>query len=146
MAMNMAVIVKIVLAALLAVGSPAGWSADADATTSAEGAEVRYLPLQPAFVCNFGLATDGHLQYVKTDVSVRLSSRMAESATRNHLPALRNAMVLLLSRQDEASVSTSSGREAIRNQALIELNEILMQEEGVAYIDDLMFTNFVVQR
>jgi flagellar FliL protein len=109
-------------------------------------AEVRYLPLQPAFVCNFGLAHDGHMMYVKTDIAVRLSSRDAELAARNHLPALRNSLVLLLSRQDEASVSTSAGRESIRSQALAELNEILLQEEGVEYIDDLMFTNFVVQR
>ena len=109
-------------------------------------AEVRYLPLQPAFVCNFGLSQDGHLMYVKADISVRLSSRDAELAARNHLPALRNSLVLLLSRQDEASVSTSAGRESIRALALAELNEILMQEEGFEYIDDLMFTNFVVQR
>lgn len=111
-----------------------------------EDAEVRYLPLQPAFVCNFGLAHDGHLMYLKTDISVRLSSRDAEAAARTHLPALRNSLILLLSRQDEASVSTSAGRESIRSQALAELNEILLDEEGVAYIDDLMFTNFVVQR
>ena len=124
------------------------WSANGVASDELTGSdsEVRYLPLQPAFVCNFGLAHDGHLMYVKTDIAVRLSSREAETAARNHLPALRNALVLLLSRQDEATVSSSAGRETIREQALLELNEILLSEEGAEYIDDLMFTNFVVQR
>ena len=120
--------------------------AGAEEAPESDESEVRYLPLQPAFVCNFGLAHDGQMQYVKADISVRLSSRDAEAATRSHLPALRNSLVLLLSRQDEASVSTSSGRESIRMQALADLNAILLEEEGVEYIDDLMFTNFVVQR
>jgi len=67
-------------------------------------------------------------------------------ATRYHLPALRNALVLLLSRQDEATVSTGGGRELIRTEALAELRTILEIEEGEPCIDDLMFTNFIVQR
>ena len=70
----------------------------------------------------------------------------AVPAARYHLPALRNALVLLLSQQDEAAVSTGGGREILRAQALGELNVILEREEGQAMIDDLMFTNFVVQR
>ena len=139
----MAAIMRVLMGlALLACVAPVG----AEEAAVADESEVRYLPLQPAFVCNFGLAHDGHMQYVKADISVRLSSRDAEVAARTHLPALRNSLVLLLSRQDEASVSTSAGRESIRTQALADLNQILLDEEGVEYIDDLMFTNFVVQR
>lgn len=111
-----------------------------------EAAEVRYLPLQPVFVTNFGVSDDGRLSFVKADVSIRVSSQAAEMAARYHLPALRNAMVLLLSRQDEAAVSSGSGREAIRAEALAELRSILEAEEGNPYIDNVMFTNFIVQR
>ncbi len=108
--------------------------------------EVRYVPLQPAFIANYGVAERGNLKYVKVEISVRVASVEAEMAARYHLPALRNSLVLLLSRQDEATVSTGSGREAIREEALVELREILKVEEGQPFIDDLMFTNFVVQR
>ena len=118
----------------------------ASAAAEEEAAEVRYLPLQPAFVTNFGVSDDGSLSFVKADVSIRVSSQAAEMAARYHLPALRNAMVLLLSRQDEAAVSSGSGREAIRAEALAELRSILEAEEGNPYIDDVMFTNFIVQR
>lgn len=111
-----------------------------------EAAEVRYVPLQPAFVTNFGLSDDGNLSFVKADVSIRVSSQAAEMAARYHLPALRNALVLLLSRQDEAAVSSGSGREAIRAEALAELRSILETEEGNPYVEDVMFTNFIVQR
>ena len=53
---------------------------------------------------------------------------------------------MLLSRQDESTVSSASGRDAIKAEALAELNELLQSEEGMPLIEDLMFTNFVVQR
>lgn len=108
--------------------------------------EVRYVQLQPAFVTNYGFTENGRLKYVKTDISVRVSTQQAEMAARYHLPVLRNALILLLSQQDEAAVSTGGGREILRVQALAELNEILKREEGEVMINDLMFTNFVVQR
>lgn len=108
--------------------------------------ELRYVPLQPSIVVNYGGASDGPLQFVKADVSVRVIGAEAAAAARYHLPALRNALVLLLSSQDEASVSSSSGREAIRAEALAELRAILETAEGEPFIDDVLFTNFLVQR
>lgn len=119
-------------------------SAVAAAATAPE--DVVYVPLQPAFVTNFGEATAGRLSFVKADVSVRVGSNDAASATQYHLPALRNSLILLLARQDESTVSTGAGREAIRAEALAELRAILEAEEGEPYIEDVLFTNFIVQR
>ncbi len=103
--------------------------------------------MQPAFIANFGVIEQGHLKYVKAEISIRVSSQQAEMAARYHLPALRNSsLVLLLSRQDEVTVTTGSGREAIREEALMELRAVLKAEEGQPDIDDLMFTNFVVRQ
>ena len=137
-------IIRITIVFLLGCLPGASWSADGEA--GRDEREVRYVELQPAFVTNFGLADRGKLLYLKTNVSIRVSSHAAEMAARYHLPALRNALVLLLSRQDEATLSTSRGREVIRTEALAQLRSILEAEEGDPYIDDLMFTNFIVQR
>jgi flagellar FliL protein len=110
------------------------------------GGVVRYVELKPTFVTNYGVSDSGRLRYIKADVTVRVSNKEAEYAARYHLAALRNSLVLLLSRQDESTVSTSSGRETIKAEALQELREILAREEGQTHIEDLMFTNFVVQR
>ncbi|MEM6999855.1 MAG: flagellar basal body-associated FliL family protein [Pseudomonadota bacterium] len=107
---------------------------------------IRYVELKPTFVANFGVSDTGHLRYVKADVTVRVTSADAEYATRYHLPALRDSLVMLLSRQDESTVSSNAGRQTIKAEALKELREILNREEGNAFIEDLMFTNFVVQR
>ncbi len=118
----------------------------AEEAAAAPAAAVRYVELKPTFVTNFGVSDTGHMRYVKADVTVRVSNRDAEYATRYHLPALRDRLVLLLSRQDESTVSSSTGRETIKVEALQELREVLEREEGEGHIDDLMFTNFVVQR
>lgn len=137
---------RITAALLVVLGLALGSPVSAEEAPVAAERDVRYVQLQPAFVTNYGFTENGRLKYVKTDISVRVSTQQAEMAARYHLPALRNALVLLLSQQDEAAVSTGGGREILRAQALSDLNEILEREEGEAMIDDLMFTNFVVQR
>ncbi len=110
------------------------------------GGVVRYVELKPTFVTNYGISDNGKLRYIKADVTVRVSNKEAEYAARYHLPALRNSLVMLLSRQDESTVSSASGRETIKAEALSEVREVLLAEEGDPFIEDLMFTNFVVQR
>jgi flagellar FliL protein len=108
--------------------------------------ELRYVELMPTFVTNFGYEDSGRLSYLKADVSLRVTSKEAEMALRYHLPLLRDALVLLLSRQNEAAVATSAGREQIRLEAIDELQALIVEEEGEPYIKDLMFTNFILQR
>lgn len=122
---------------------PAGPGAD---PALVDQAEVRYVPLDPSFVANFGGSDNGRLQFLRAEVSVRVDSQEASAAVLYHLPALRHALVMLLSRQEEASVSTSTGREALRSEALAELRAILEAEEGKPYIQDVLFTDFIVQR
>ena len=111
-----------------------------------QGAEIRYVELKPTFVTNYGVSSSGHMRYIKADVTVRVGNRNGEYFVRYHLPALRDSLVLLLSRQDDSTVASAAGREVIKAEAIGELTEVLMREEGEAVIEDLMFTNFVVQR
>ncbi len=119
-------------------------------STSAEEASgdesPRYVDLTPTFVANYGISETGRLSYVRTDVTVQVSSQVAENAAIYHAPALRNVLVLALSRQDESGVATTEGRDAIRDDALEEIRTYLQAEEGEPLVDDLLFTNFVVQQ
>lgn len=111
-----------------------------------EAPRLEYYNLKPTFVTNFGPPDTPRLMYLKADVALRVLGSAGLSAADTHAPALRNQLVLLLSGLDENSVTTSEGREDMKLEALEALNEILVQEEGEALIDDLLFTNFVVQR
>ena len=118
---------------------PTGYAEEAAPT-----ATVRCVELKPTFVTNSGVFDSGQLCYVKADITVRVNTADAEYATRYHLPALRDRLVLLLARQDESTISNSIGRETIKAES--ELRVVLSHEEGEEFIEDLMFTNFVVQR
>jgi flagellar FliL protein len=114
----------------------------------AEGTEsggVKYVTLQPAFVTNYGVTKTGRLTYLKADVTLKVADAEGEAALKYHTPALRNALVLLFSRQEDTVVSSSEGREQIRQEALTALRDIMQTEEGAQVIEDLVFSNFVVQ-
>src|SRR5262249_19858300 len=108
----------------------------------AAGGGVKYVTLQPAFVTNYRITETGRMMYLKADVTLRVSTPDAEAAVKYHNAALRNALVLLFSRQDDAVVSSSDGREQLRQQALGELRSIMAAEESKDSIDDLVFSNF----
>jgi flagellar FliL protein len=109
-------------------------------------AEVRYVELQPTFVTNYGYSETGRLKYLKADVTLRVSSQAAEMSLRYHLPYLRNNLVLLFSSQEESTLVSAEGRDELRRAALANLRELMTEEEGDPLIEDLVFSNFVVQR
>ncbi len=133
--------------ALASLGFASPWAIAEDSEAEdVQGEDTRYVELKPTFVTNFGPTNTPRLMYIKTDVALRVAGADGEEAAERHFPALRNALVLLLSRQSEAAVSTGESRESIRQSAIEELNEILASEEGKPYVRDLLFTNFIVQR
>jgi flagellar protein FliL len=115
------------------------------AAAEAQEGGVKYVTLQPPFVTNFGVTKTGRLTYLKADVTLKVANPEGEAALKYHSPVLRNALVLLFSRQEDVAVSSSDGREQIRQQALTELRDIMQAESGEPVIEDLVFSNFVVQ-
>lgn len=115
------------------------------AAAEAQEGGPKYVTLQPPFVTNFGVTKTGRLAYLKADVTLKVAKPEGEATLKYHTPALRNALVLLFSRQEDAAVSSSDGREQIRQQALTELRDIMQAESGEPVIEDLVFSNFVVQ-
>lgn len=111
------------------------------APSYAEGAI--YIDIPPAFVVNYG--TGGRLKYIRTDISLKVMGNAAASAVTTHKPHIRNTLVLLLSNQDEKTVNSSKGREALRKIALEELRSLMQELEGASHVEDLYFKNFVVQ-
>lgn len=107
---------------------------------------VRYMELKPTFVTNFGPVESRKLMYVKTDITLKIKGSEAHEAALYHLPALRHEVVMLLSRQSEQSMATGDGRDAVLEAAKVEINRVLEAEEGEFQIEDVMFTNLLLQR
>ncbi|AZZ94836.1 flagellar basal body-associated protein FliL [Hahella sp. KA22] len=113
----------------------------------AEGQDdlVQYIDLKPSFVLNYD-GPSSKLKFAKIDVSVRVNTRTAATAVEHHMPALRNLLVLMFSRQTEKVMGSNDGREQLRAEALQALQDFLQEESGGKMAEDLLFTNFVVQR
>jgi flagellar FliL protein len=105
----------------------------------------RYIDLKPAFVVNYGGA--GKLRYLKTDIALRVGGdSTGPGDIRHHMPYIRHALVMRLSRASEEELSSMEGKELLRQEALESVRDILVKEEGAQYVEDLLFNSFIVQR
>lgn len=103
-----------------------------------------YIPLEPPFVVNYG--GSGRLKYLKTELSIRVHDVHTASAVRHHMPLIRNAIVMLLSRQSEESVTTTEGVEKLRETAKQEIIDLLKSEQNAAEVLDVYFNNLIIQK
>ena len=107
-------------------------------------APAMYLPIKPAFVVNYGGA--GRLRYLKTELSVRLENSDAANSIRHHLPYIRNNLVMLFARQTDESLTSREGKEALRQDVLAEIRQIIKEEDGREGVVDVYFDTFIVQK
>lgn len=104
-----------------------------------------YIELKPAFVVNYGGV--GKIKYLKADISVRADEPKTAEALRHHMPLIRNGLVLLFSRQTDEAMASAEGKEALRQEALAEINRLLAEEAGEqVVVADVFFNNLVMQK
>jgi flagellar FliL protein len=149
-------IIVIVLALLLAIGGSVGatWfllskSMKKEEAPAAEehAAPVKqpaiYESLAPAFVVNFNY--NGRQRYMQVTVALMARDQAALDALKVHMPVLRNNLVMLFSSQDFESLTSSVGKEMLRQKATASVQELAQKEVGKTVIEQVLFTNFVLQ-
>jgi len=114
-----------------------------EAETDAAGTKTIYYTLVPALVGNYG--AEGRLKYYKADIALRVSGSEAEAKVKHHEPLIRNQLVTLFSQQTDTSLGSVEAKEALRQEALKQVQAVLAQEEGKPLVDDLLFNNLIVQ-
>jgi flagellar FliL protein len=125
-----------------------GDSGDGEAMDDGEGgdgemAEAIYLPIDPAFVVNF--ASQGKARFLQVTVEVMTRDPKVPDKVKLHMPVIRNNLMLLFSDQSYDSISTLEGKEALREQALEVVQQILEEETGDPGVEAVYFTSFVMQ-
>ncbi|MBE0507036.1 MAG: flagellar basal body-associated FliL family protein [Marinospirillum sp.] len=105
--------------------------------------DVFYIPMQPAFVTNYG--GPGRLKYLKVDMTLMVEGGRSAQVIEQQIPLIRNVIVMNLARQNENNVVTASGQERIRQQILQVLQEALQREVGHPVVTEVLFTNFIYQ-
>ncbi|WP_236236350.1 flagellar basal body-associated protein FliL [Pseudomonas faucium] len=147
-------ILLLVLALLLAVGLSVGatWfimhkSEPAPAADPA-AANVKpaaiYEPLAPAFVVNFN--QNGRQRYMQVSITLQGRNQADLDALKVHMPVIRNNLVMMFSGQGFDSLAGSPvGQEMLRQKATAMVQEVAQKEVGKPVVDQLLFTNFVLQ-
>ena len=102
-----------------------------------------YYPIKPAIVVNYG--HKGRQRYAQVDVTLLIRDSSVVSAIELHAPTIANALVLTIGGQIYEEMQTAEGKELLRPQCLQEIQKILEKEIGKAGIEQVLFTNFVMQ-
>ena len=150
-------ILLLVVALLLAIGLSVGatWfflhksdsKPEADPAAAAAAANVKqaaiYEAMAPAFVVNFN--QNGRQRYMQVSITMQARDQAALDALKVHMPVIRNNLVMLFSGQTFESLATPVGQEMLRQKATASVQEVAQKEVGKLVIDQLLFTNFVLQ-
>lgn len=102
-----------------------------------------YQPLEPAFTVNY--AHGGRQRYMQANVVLMGRQPEAMNSLADHLPLIRNRLVMLFSSAEFESLMTAEGKEALRTQATLAVQELMEQELGEPVIESVLFTNLVLQ-
>ena len=128
---------------MLALSLPV--AALAEEAKEGEAPKVNYITLTPPFVGNYGLDGTAKLKVYKADVALRVTGEEATKLVKANEPLIRNQLVQLFSQQTDESMGSVQAKEALRQEALKQVQQVLQQETGKPLVDDLLFNNLIVQ-
>jgi flagellar FliL protein len=105
-----------------------------------------YLTLDPPFIVNF--VHRGSLRYLQLSLDLMYYDALMLERVQEQMPVIRNDLILLFSSQEFDTLSTMEGKEKLRSDVLLAVNNALDvdpanpggAEGGAVYI-----TNFVMQ-
>ena len=104
---------------------------------------VQYLELSPSFIVNF--PHQGRQRFLQASISVMSRDPQALEAVTQHMPVVRHNLINLLNAQMLLVFEDPTGIELLRQLATQEVKQVLMREIGREGIEEVLFTNFVMQ-
>lgn len=102
-----------------------------------------YFKIEPDVVVNYG--DTGPLRFIRAEISLGLVNVQATPVIRRHKAYIRNNIIMFLSAQTPDVIKDPSSRQTLRQELLTEIQELMKELEGEYYVNQLYFTNFIVQ-
>lgn len=122
-------------------------SADAAEEGAAEAEPIKavalYANLSPDFVLNYKV--DGRGRFLKIAISLLTREQAVVDAVEQHMPLLRNELVMLFGAAEFDTLKSAEGKEALRSDALKAIQAIMQKEIGKPGVEQVLFTDFVMQ-
>jgi flagellar protein FliL len=104
--------------------------------------EVTYFPIEQNFTAN--LADGSGFVQVGLSLSTYYDGKIISNIKRQTVP-IRSAILMVLSEQDSATLSTPQGKQALQRKLCAAINRVLRDKEGFGGLDNVYFTNLVIQ-
>ncbi|BAV64652.1 flagellar basal body-associated FliL family protein [Sphingobium cloacae] len=104
--------------------------------------QATYFQLQTPFTSNMS-DSDAFAQ-IAIAVSTYYDMRVIE-AIKTHEMAIRSQILMLLAQQPEAMLATPEGKQQLQGKIRAVINDVLKQKTGYGGVDNVYFTNFVIQ-
>jgi len=147
------------------LGKNAGQGEDGSESSRAEevvAAPAIYYPLKPNFTVNYDV--NGRQRFLQAELTLMYRDEAVKKIFEDHMPEVRNGLVMLLSSQVFDELQTGEGKEKLRAAALKTVQDIISKEtaaiaerakakdgekskEQIAApnIEQVLFTQFVMQ-
>ncbi len=104
--------------------------------------EVTYIGLDQSFTAN--LADGAGFVQLGISLATYYDGKLVQNVERQAVP-IRSSVLMVLSQQDAAVLSTPQGKQMLQRDLTQAINEVLRQKEGFGGIDNVYFTNLVIQ-
>lgn len=147
-------IIFIVVGALLLVGISVGTTimllggSDEDVDTASveeagpEKGDPTYIELKP-FTVN--LDPEDPVGFLQVQIQVLTYYAEVSSDIEKHKPLIRNNLTLLFGQQKSADLRSPEGKEALQKKVLESIQNIIQKYGAGGEVDNVFFTNFVMQ-
>jgi len=107
------------------------------------GGSSPFIPINPPIVVNI---MDGErIRHMQVIIEIKLVDQSNSSKIDLHKGPIRHELILLLSSQDAATISSALGKEQLRKDALQAIQKVMQELEGDPIVEALYFTNFIIQ-
>ncbi|MGL5007332.1 MAG: flagellar basal body-associated FliL family protein [Plesiomonas sp.] len=104
----------------------------------------QYLLLGDDIVTNYQ-TTGRQLGFLRVSVSLMVANTPLKDQILQQTPQLRDALIWILSAQNEQQVRSPQQREVLRQQCLEAVNTVLQKELGQKPVIDVLFTTYMYQ-
>ena len=102
-----------------------------------------YQKVEKPFIVNF--QGKGKQRYLQVDVTYKGKDQAAMDALVKHAPVVKNNLNQLFSSQELSELQTEAGREFLLQESTKIVQAFLQKEIGSPGIEEVLFTNFVMQ-
>ena len=115
---------------------------DGSSPKDAANYQATYYQIETPFTSN--LKDSGSFAQISLAIATYYDSRLIENI-KQHEIAVRSSVLMHIADQDELELSTPQGKEALQKELKGAINKILVEKTGFGGVDNVYFTNFVIQ-